>query len=215
MSDLHAATMSAGVRPYFAKRSAGFPEQPNLSWMPRRLNLAYRIAGEDFRHGRAEAADDGVFLDAYDRSALSGHFQDAFGVERLLSCEHSRHDALMPSLERASAAFSASFTMRPVAMTQTSAPSRRTLALPGMKGRVLRRECLDDGTRDANVDGAVDFGRRKNRLFRLEGIAGHENRHVGHDAHEGYVLDALMASAVFAHREPRMGKGPNLTLALT
>ena len=42
--------------------------------------------------------------------------------------------ALTPWAARRSAAFRASLTIRPVANTATSAPSRRTLALPISKG---------------------------------------------------------------------------------
>ena len=57
---------------------------------------------------------------------------------------------------------------------------------------------------EAQIDGAVVFGRRDGRHLRLVVVAGVDNHHVGQHPHQSEVFHHLVRGAVFAHGDARM-----------
>ena len=78
--------------------------------------------------------------------------------------------------------------------------------LSGHKGRALVGEAFAHRARHADIHRAFDGRGRAHGLAHLNGVAGHEDRHIGHHAHQGDVLYALVAAAVLAHAQAGMGK---------
>ena len=75
------------------------------------------------------------------------------------------------------------------------------VGLAGDKGGVLLGVHIGHRTCHADVHRTLDVDRCLNRLTGLNGVAGYQNGHVGHNAHQGNVFHGLMAAAVLAHAQ--------------
>ena len=73
------------------------PEVPNRSLMPTRTSGVGRLLGQEFRHGPAEAADDGVLLGSDDGAGLQGRVQEQVPVKGL-DGGHVEHPGADPLL---------------------------------------------------------------------------------------------------------------------
>ena len=75
------------------------------------------------------------------------------------------------------------------------------VGLAGDKGGVLLGVHIGHRTCHADVHRTLDVDCCLNRLTGLNGVAGYQNGHVGHNAHQGNVFHGLMAAAVLAHAQ--------------
>ena len=170
------------------------------------MELAVHLAHQDVGHGVAQTADDAVLLDGDDLAALFSPFGDARSVDGLdgVDVDDGGVDAFLGELLRGGEGF---------ADHQAGREDRDILALAqdiglaDLKG--LDHVALEHGggkARKAHIDRAVHLGDRHGGGLGLVGVRGADDRHAGDDAHEGDVLDALVAAAVLADADARMGR---------
>ena len=170
------------------------------------MELAVDLTHQDVGHGVAQTADDAVLLDGDDLAALFSPFGDARSVDGLdgvdvddgggdaLACERFRsHQGLVDH--------------------EAGREDRDILALAQDIGladlKRLDHVALENGGGEAckaHIDRAVHLGDRHGGGLCFVGVRGADDRHAGDGAHEREILDALVAAAVLADADARMGR---------
>ena len=170
------------------------------------MELAVDLTHQDVGHGVAQTADDAVLLDGDDLAALFSPFGDARSVDGLdgVDVDDGGVDAIACERFRSHQGF---------IDHQTRCEDRDVLALAkNVCFANLKRfdhVALENGggeAREAHVDGAFKIGDRHGGGLGLVGVRGADDRHAGDGAHEREILDALVAAAVLADADARMGR---------
>ena len=170
------------------------------------MELAVDLTHQDVGHGIAQTADDAVLLDGDDLAALFSPFGDARSVDGLdgVDVDDGGVDALACERFRRHQGF---------IDHQTRCEDRDVLALAKNVGladlKGLDHVALENGggkARKAHVDGAFEISDRHGGGLGLVGVRGADDRHAGDGAHEREILDALVAAAVLADADARMGR---------
>ena len=169
------------------------------------MELAVDLTHQDVGHGVAQTADDAVLLDGDDLAALFSPFGDARSVDGLdgVDVDDGSVDAFLGEHF---------CSHQGLIDHQTRCEDRNILALAqdvclaDLKG--LDHVTLENGrgeTSKAHIDRAVHLGNRHGGGLCFVGVRGADDRHAGDGAHEREILDALVAAAVLADADARMG----------
>ena len=170
------------------------------------MELAVDLTHQDVGYGVAQTADDAVLLDGDDLATLYGVLRHALCVDGLdgVDVDDGSVDAFLGELLRGGEGF---------ADHETGREDRNILALAQDVGladfKGLDHVALENGggeARKAHVDGAFEISNRHGGGLCFVGVRGADDRHAGDGAHEGDVLDALVAAAVLADADARMGR---------
>ena len=170
------------------------------------MELAVHLAHQDVGHGVAQAADDAVLLNGNDLAAFFGVLRHALCVDGLdgVDIDDGSVDAI--ACERLGG-------HQGLVDHEAGREDRNIFALAQDVGladlKGLDHVALENGggkARKAHIDRAVHLGDRHGGGLGLVGVRGADDRHAGDDAHEGDVLDALVAAAVLADADARMGR---------
>ena len=102
-------------------------------------NYRNRTAGSDsLCNCAAQTADDAVFFNCYQQTGFRCCLADQFRIQRL-DCVNVQYTCVDASASSISAAFMDSQTIRPVATSVTSVPSRRVIPFPIVTDRLPDR----------------------------------------------------------------------------
>ena len=169
------------------------------------MELAVDLTHQDVGYGIAQTADDAVLLDGDDLAALFSPFGDARSVDGLDGVDVD--DGGVDALAREHFGSHQGFVDH-----KTGREDRNILTLTQDVGladdKGLDHVALENGggeARKAHIDRAVHLGDRHGGGLGLVGVRGADDRHAGDGAHEREILDALVAAAVLADADARVG----------
>ena len=169
------------------------------------MELAVHLAHEHVGHGVAQAADDAVLLNGDDLAAFFCVLRYALCVDGLDGVDID--DGSVGALARERFGSHQRLVDHEAGREDRNIFTlAQNVCLADLKG--LDHVALENGggeTSKAHVDRAVHLGDRHGGGLGFVGVRGADDRHAGNGAHKREILDALVAAAVLADADTRVG----------